>query len=85
MSALSVDHTAPLPLGYRAALDRAQELRESGSTWSWPTIAQVMGEYHGFRRSSGWWQRELTRTGRVERKPRGAAYEPSARVIGSRP
>lgn len=68
-----VDMAAPLPLGYMAAVERAVELRRvDPSVFSWPVIAMVIREYHGFDRYPGWWARELR--GRVPSRPRGHAF-----------
>lgn len=75
---LQVDHDAPLPLGYHAALDMAVRLRESNPTaWTWLAISEAMRVYHGFDRAESWWRRELR--GRVVARPRGNAYR--ARVL----
>jgi hypothetical protein len=69
------DLNAPLPLGYAAAIDRAVMLRRHGAVWSWPTIAQVMGEYHGFWRSAGWWGTEIKRRDPSLARPHGKPFD----------
>jgi len=66
-----VDHSAPLPLGYKPALDRAVELRNEGILMTWRMVSFIMREYHGFDRSPAWWREKLR--GRVEPRPRGNA------------
>jgi hypothetical protein len=71
--AANVDLSAPLPLGYRAAVDRAVELRlQHPGVFSWPTVAVVMSTYHGFDRSPDWWRQELR--GRVPLDPKGRPF-----------
>lgn len=54
-----LNRDAPIPLGHFKAIDKAIELRNLGSTWSWPVISEVMKQYHGFKRSPGWWRKQL--------------------------
>lgn len=65
-----LDPSAPLPLGYPAVIDRAVQLRRKGGGWTWPVIAAVMGEYHGFWRAACWWAVEVKAID-PERRPRG--------------
>ena len=71
---MSPDLSAPVPLGYRKAVERALELRARGSEWTWGVIADVMAEYHGFKRGSDWWRLQCLARGAV-RRPRGAAFQ----------
>jgi hypothetical protein len=58
---------APLPLGYVKAIRRAGELRQKNPTaYSYKTISVVMEEYHGFKRSPGWWSERLREAGLAE-------------------
>lgn len=72
----AVDLNAPLPLGYTEAVRRATSLRDKGTAWSYPVIADVMAEYHGFRRCAEWWRTEL--------RARGALPRPSGLPFGGR-
>lgn len=74
---LHVHFDAPLPLGYHEAVRRAIELRAKGTNWSYTTIADVIGEYHGFRRSASWWQKELRSRGCAPR-PLGVPFRVAA-------
>jgi hypothetical protein len=67
---------APLPLSYTEAVRRATELRRRGTHWSWPTIADTMEDYHGFRRGPAWWSRQVRsfEPGTRER-PRGNTFQ----------
>lgn len=70
---LTVDMSAPLPLGYHEALRRAVELRDADPVvFTWQTIAAVIRIYHGFDRSSNWWRRSLR--GRVASRSRGGSF-----------
>jgi hypothetical protein len=66
---------APLPLSYIRAIKKATELRRRGTHWSWPTIADAMEHYHGFRRSPGWWADHVGRQDRGLQRPRGNAFQ----------
>ena len=68
-----INLNAPLPLGYKQALRRAMELRGKGAHMSYLTIADIMRDYHGVKRSPQWWSRELRAQG-AEPKPRGWAF-----------
>ena len=63
-------YDAPLPLGYVRAVERATFLRRKDPvSYSWRTLAEVMETYHGFKRSSRWWQHELLDAGLVKANP----------------
>lgn len=69
------DMTAPLPLGWALGMRRACQLRMKGSSWSWPVIASVMGEYHGLWYSASYWADHVTgELGDIAKRPRGNAY-----------
>jgi hypothetical protein len=72
LSRLDTDTTAPLPLHYAAAISRALWLRQAYN-WSYPVIATVMEEYHGFKRTSSWWKLELVGHG-APLRPRGVPF-----------
>lgn len=72
MTVHRTDLSAPIPLGYRQAIDRAIMLRSLGPAWSWRVVADVMRTYHGFDRSECWWRRELR--GLVVARPRGRSF-----------
>ena len=77
---LAIDHQAPLPLGYIAAVERALDLRAKGTNWTWAVIAEVMAEYHGFRRCPSWWQLQLRMAGAPPR-PRGVPLNGRERAV----
>lgn len=66
---------APLPLGYIRAIEKAAELRRRGTHWSWPTIADTMEHYHGFRRNPSWWAVQVGCRDRSLQRPRGGAFK----------
>lgn len=60
---------APLPLSKNAALQQALYLRTvKGLTF--PAIAVLMGEYHGWYYSETWWRWHLLRMG-APKTPKG--------------
>jgi hypothetical protein len=55
-----VDFSAPLPLGYTKAIERAVKLRLANpAAYTYPTLSAVMAEYHGFDRGPEWWRHNL--------------------------
>jgi hypothetical protein len=76
---LHIDHSAPLPLGHGNAIRRGLQLREAGAPHlSYHSIAHIMAEYHGIRRSAGWWREHLKAAGASPR-PRGVPMNGTAR------
>lgn len=59
---------APLPLGYVTAIAKACEWRAKGL--SWPALALVMEEYHGWTRTAAWWRDKCQAAG-APAAPRG--------------
>lgn len=69
----AVNLKAVAPLGHVLAVRRAVELRNRDpKAMTWMAIALVMTEYHGFKRSPGWWAKQCR--GEVEPRYRGGSY-----------
>ena len=67
----SPDRSAPIPLGFVRAVQRAKLLRDREPSLSYKALACVMREYHGVDRSASWWRMQLHAAGVPAKRWRG--------------